>query len=188
MFNQPGKLTAIAIRLHDPALFRDATQRLQQIPGAQVVTIAEMMGVFLNLVGSANTLMLSIGVVALTVGLLSVLNTLLAAVVERTGELSMMRAVGASRAQIATLIVGEALLLGVIGSSLGVVLALAIGSGLEGIIKSFLPLAPTQSLMSPTPDIVLRSVAVGAVAAVIAGLYPGWRASLLQPAGALKGE
>jgi putative ABC transport system permease protein len=188
MFNEPGKLTAIAIRLHDPVLLREASKRLQQIPGAQVVTIAEMMGVFLSLVGSANTLMRSIGVVALAVGLLSVLNTLLAAVVERAGELAVMRALGASRRQILVLIVGEATLLGLVGSTLGVILALAIGSGVENVIKGFLPLAPTQSLMSPTPNIILRSLGLGALAAFLAGLYPGWRASLQQPAGALKGE
>ncbi len=65
MFNQPGRLTAIAIRLHDPALVREASERLQKIPGAQVVTLAEMMGTFLNLVGAVRTLLFSLAIVAL---------------------------------------------------------------------------------------------------------------------------
>lgn len=104
MFNQPGRLTAIAIRLHDPALLREASGRLQTIPGAQVVTLTEMMGTFLNLVGAVRTLLLSIAFVALAVSVLSVFNTLLAAVVESTNELCIMRAIGASRRQIVRLI------------------------------------------------------------------------------------
>jgi hypothetical protein len=50
MFQQPERLTAIAIRLRDPALLQAAAQRLQRIPGAQVVTLTEMMGTFLSLV------------------------------------------------------------------------------------------------------------------------------------------
>ena len=96
MFNQTNRLTAIAIRLRDPALLREASERLQHIPGAQVVTLTEMMGTFLNLVGAVRTLLFSIALVAMTVSVLGVFNTLLAAVVERTNELSVMRAIGAS--------------------------------------------------------------------------------------------
>src|SRR2546427_3768586 len=78
MFGQTKRLTAIAIRLRDPALLRQASERLQRVPGAQVVTPTEMMGTFLNLVGAVRTLLFSIGLVAVTVGVLGVFNTLLA--------------------------------------------------------------------------------------------------------------
>ena len=112
---------AIAIRLRDPELLREASERLQRIPGAQVVTLTEMMGTFLNLVGAVRTLLFSIALVAMTVSVLGVFNTLLAAVVERTNELSVMRAIGASRSQIIALITTEALLLTGAGSLAGIV-------------------------------------------------------------------
>src|SRR5258708_7017413 len=116
MFQQTHRLTAVAIRLRDPAQLREASKRLQQIPGAQVVTLTEMMGTFLNLVGAVRTLLFSIALVAVTVSVLSVFNTLLAAVVERSSELSVMRAIGASRLQVLGLITTEALLLTGAGS------------------------------------------------------------------------
>jgi putative ABC transport system permease protein len=188
MFHQPGRLTAIAIRLRDPSLLHEASERLQRIPGAQVVTLTEMMGTFLNLVGVVRSLLSSIALVAITVSVLGVFNTLLAAVVERTNELAVMRAIGASRGQIIGLITTEALLLTGMGSVAGILLALAAGHGIENLVKPFVPLAPAGPLLSPTAPILFQSVLVGAVVGVIAGLYPAWRASRLQPAEALKAE
>ena len=188
MFNQPGRLTAIAIRLHDPALVREASERLQKIPGAQVVTLTEMMGTFLNLVGAVRTLLFSIALVALAIGVLSVFNTLLAAVVERTNELCIMRAIGASRWQILQMITTEALLLTSAGSIGGILLAITVGRGVENLAKQFVPLASNAPLFSMSATIVLQSLVVGVLVGVTAGLYPSWKASRLQPAEALKGE
>jgi putative ABC transport system permease protein len=161
---------------------------LQEIPGAQVVTLTEMMGAFLNLVGAVRTLLLSIAFVAVAVSVLSVFNTLLAAVVERTNELSVMRAIGASRLQIVGLIVTEALLLTVAGSMAGVLFALGVGSSIEAVVKNFVPIAPAESLLSPTALILAQSVLLGAAVGILGGLYPAWRASQMQPAEALKAE
>ena len=188
MFNQPGRLTAIAIRLRDPALLRAASERLQLIPGAQVVTLTEMMGTFLNLVGVVRTLLFSLSLVAIAVSVLGVFNTLLAAVVERTDELAILRAIGASRWQIIGLITTEALLLTGAGSVGGIVLALLVGRGVEDLAKRFVPLAPTEALLSLTGSILVECVAVGVVVGLVAVLHPAWRASRLQPAQALKGE
>jgi putative ABC transport system permease protein len=186
MFSQTNRLTAVAIRLRDPALLREASERLQRVSGAQVVTPIEMMGTFLNLVGAVRTLLFSIAFVAVTVGVLGVFNTLLAAVVERTNELSVMRAIGASRLQIVGLITTEALLLSGTGSAAGIVLAMVVGHGIENVVKPFVPLAPTGPLLSLTVSTLMQCVGLGAVAGVVAGLYPAWRASRLPPAEASK--
>jgi len=188
MFNQTNRLTAIAIRLRDPALLREASERLQHIPGAQVVTLTEMMGTFLNLVGAVRTLLFSIALVAMTVSVLGVFNTLLAAVVERTNELSVMRAIGASRSQIIGLITTEALLLTSVGSLVGIVFALIAGRGIENVVKQFVPLAPAEPLLSMNATTLLQCVGTGVIAGVLAGLYPAWRASRFHPAEALKAE
>jgi len=188
MFKQPGRLTAIAIRLRDPALLRAATERLQQIPGAQVVTLTEMMGTFLSLIGAVRTLLMSIALLALAISVLSVFNTLLAAVVERTNELSVMRAIGASRTQIVRLIATEALVLAGAGSIVGILMAVGIGHGIENLVKEFVPMAPKNPLLSPTLAIGLQSLLIGTAIGVLGAIYPAWRASRLQPAAALKAE
>jgi putative ABC transport system permease protein len=188
MFNQQGRLTAIAIQLNDPARVGAVSERLQKIPGAQVVTVTEMMGTFLNLVGAVRTLLFSIALVALAIGVLSVFNTLLAAVVQRTNELCIMRAIGASRVQILGMITTEAFLLTGAGSLGGILIALIAGRAVEKLVKQFIPLAPDEPLFSMSVRIIFQAVVVGVLAGATAGLFPAWKASRLQPAEALKGE
>ena len=84
------------------------------------------------------------------------------------------------------IILATALLLSAAGCVAGIFLSLAVGGGLEAMVKHFVPLAPAESFMSPTGPIVLECAALGAVVAVLGGLYPAWRASQSQPAEALK--
>jgi putative ABC transport system permease protein len=186
MFQQPGRVTCVAIRLRDPAALGVVATRLQGVPGAQVVTMTEMMGTFLNLLGSVRTLALSIGVVALTVSFLTVLNTLLAAVVERTSELSIMRALGASRRQVFCLLAAESILLSVAGCGLGLVLAGVGGGLLEKAARAFVPLAPQGALLNWEPTMAFECLIWGIALGLVASLYPAWRASQVQPSYALK--
>jgi putative ABC transport system permease protein len=186
MFHQPDRLTAVAIRLKDPGLVTGAIERLQQTPGAQVVTLAEMLGTFLNLVGAVRTLVMAVAVLAVTISVLTVFNTMLASVLERTGELAILRAVGASQAQVFLLLALEAILLTVVGSLLGLLVALAAGHGVETLVRHFVTLAPEGSLLSLSPAVISQCVLVGLAAGLLAGLYPAWQASRLSPARALR--
>ncbi|HMJ92349.1 MAG TPA: ABC transporter permease [Candidatus Acidoferrum sp.] len=188
MFSQTGRLTAVAIRLKDPALVRETGQRLQRIPGAQVVTMAEMMGTFVNLLGAVRTLVLAVAFIAIAVSALSVFNTLLAAVIERTNELAVMRAIGASRTQVCLLLLGESLLLTLIGATLGVALAFLGGPHIEALAKSWIPFAPGGSLLTISSGALLRCSLLAICVGVFAAIYPAWRAARLQPALATKPE
>lgn len=185
MFGQTDRITAVAIRLKDPAFVTEATTRLQDTPGAQVVTMAEMMGTFLNLVGSVRTLVLAIAILAVTISALSVFNTMLSAVLERTGELGILRAVGASRGQVFRLLTAESLVLTVLGTTAGLLLTVLIGRWVEQAVKRFVPLAPAESLLTLTPHVTLQCFTVGVGVGVVAGLYPAWQASRLSPVKAL---
>lgn len=186
MFAQDGRLTAIAIRLKDPALVREAVPRLQKIPGAQVVTMTEMMGTFLNLLGTVRTLVLAVTAIAMAVSALTIFNTLLASVLERTNELAVMRAIGASRAQIFALLVGESLLLTLVGTVAGVALAFVVGPHLESLTRTWIPFAPSGALLQPSAGTLLQCSLLVLCVGIVAALYPAWRASHLQPALATK--
>ena len=186
MFHQKDRLTAIAIRLKDPGLVTGAIDRLQQTPGAQVVTLAEMLGTFLNLVGAVRTLVMAVAALAVTISVLTVFNTMLSSVLERTGELAILRAVGASRWQVFRLLALEALLLTMAGSGMGLLFALAAGHSIEALARHFVTLAPDGSLLSLSSVVIGQCLLVGLGAGVVAGLYPAWQASRLQPARALR--
>lgn len=188
LFGQDDRLTAVAIRLKDPSELRSAVQRLQLIPGAQVVTMTEMMGTFLRLLGTVRTLLMALAIVACAVGILGVLNTLLAAVVERTAELCLLRAVGASRTQMVFLVASEALLLAAAGTAVGVALARIGGQAIESLVKPFLPLAPAGTLLQLGPDRMTQCALAAILGALVAAAYPAWCAARLPPAIAAKSE
>jgi len=186
MFHQENRLTAVAIRLKDPALLGAAADRLQQTPGAQIVTMGEMMGTFLNLVESVRTLLLAIAAIAITIGGLTVFNTMLASVVERTAELGILRAVGASRWNLFRLLSIESALMASIGALLGLVLAALVGPALESGVRRFTTLAPDGRLMTLTPAVAIECAAIGLSVGLIAGLYPAIRAGRMRPVEAMR--
>lgn len=186
MFSQPGRLTGIALRLTDPAQLGAASKRLQEIPGAQVVTLTEMIGTFLNLMGAARALMLGMALVAVAIGALSVFNTLLASTLQRTPELGVLRALGVSRPAVFGLIALESLLLTLAGTLLGFVLARLLGPTIEHLVRPFLPLSPSTPLPSLTPTTVAQCLALMLGVGVLAGAFPAWRACRVQPAEALR--
>lgn len=186
MFHQPGRLTAVAIRLRDPGLVGQASARLQQVPGAQVVTLTEMMGTFLNLVGAVRTLITSIALVALGISALSIFNTLLASVLERTAEIGVLRAIGASRSQVFALLGIEALLLTTAGCGLGILLAQIGGVWIEQAARRIMPLAPDSALLTLTWSTLIQCSAIGIGVGLVAGIYPAIKASQLSPTQALR--
>jgi putative ABC transport system permease protein len=122
-------------------------------------------------------------VIALLLGSLGVLNTMMMAVFERTGEIGLLRALGWRRKRVLILILGEALTLGVVGSVLGLLLGLA---GVQAI-----QLSPTASVFI-SPELPLRAVVAGSllgvVLSVLGGFYPALRAAALNPTEALRHE
>lgn len=188
MFGQPGRLTAIAVRLRDPSLLPEASRRLQMIPGGQVVTLTEMMGTFLNLVGAVRTLLLALAAVAGVAGLLGVFNTMLEAVVERTPEIGLLRALGASRTQVFQLVSLEALLLAVAGAAAALLLSLVLGGAIEAAVRRLTPFPPEQTLLILSPHLVVPWFGGAVIAVLLASLYPAWRAGRVAPAPAMRSE
>jgi putative ABC transport system permease protein len=188
MFGKPGQLTAVAIRLKDPSRISAVARRLSHIRGAEVVTVSELMGAMLNLVGAARFLLLCIVAIAVTIAALGVLNTMSAAVLERTAEIGVLRAVGASRVDVFGAVWTEGALLALIGGAAGIVLALIAGHAIEAMVRRLMPLAPEGSVLAPGPALALGCLLfVGAVGA-LAGIYPALRAASLSPTAAIRAE
>lgn len=175
-------VTAVAIRLRDPSLSTEASARLQEIPGAQVVTMTEMMGTFVNLVSTVRTLLSAISLLAIATGLLGVMNTMATSVAERTPELCLFRAIGALPRQLFALVAMESVAVCTLGAVLGLTLAVFGAPWLTAWVQDWVPMAPEGLSPRPSAMLCLRDLGIAAVAGLLVSIWPAWRASRLPPA------
>jgi putative ABC transport system permease protein len=134
----------------------------------------------LQILGAVN---LGISILAVFIGGIAVMNTMVMAVFERTREIGILRAVGWRTRRILEMILGEALLLCII--------AAVFGSALAVLLTRFIVLLPTiRAFISPeyTPDVFIRGILVGVGVAVLGAIYPAYRAARFSPAEAIRYE
>jgi putative ABC transport system permease protein len=133
----------------------------------------------------ANTELISkavllIVVLALIIGVLAVANTMLAAVLERRRELVLLSTIGWSPSQLATLVLGEAIAVSIIGTAAGLVLGTIASSALPAALG-------LQSFISPqlTAWVLGRASLIGVTIGVLGAVYPVWRVTRISSAAAL---
>ncbi len=121
------------------------------------------------------------GIFAVLVGGLGMMNSTLMSVFERTREIGVLRAIGWRRRRVIVMILGESLIVALLGGVVGV----GVGYGLTEAIK----LSPAVSSMlsgAYTIDIFVRALGLSIGLGILSGLYPAWRASKLLPAEAMR--
>ena len=191
MFGKPGQITVVQIRFKDPTMSGPITEQLDKIPGSELVTMSELLGTMQNLMGSAKTLVFSIILIAITISALGVLNTVLMSVFERTREIGVMRATGAARGNIFTLIWTETLVMVGLGGVLGLGLALIGSRAMESMIRAAMlkmdmSIPIKGSLISLDPKVFVICLLFVFGIGVVAGLYPAFKASRARPIEALR--
>lgn len=112
---------------------------------------------------------------SILIAVLGIVNTLLLSVAERTRELGLLRAIGALRSQVRRMVIVEALLLGVFGAVVGVILGVVFGILMQRTMIS----EGLKSLEIPWPTLIIFLLA-GAVAGVLASIWPAFTASRLD--------
>jgi putative ABC transport system permease protein len=132
---------------------------------------------------SLQVLVVSIALIALVVGGIGIMNIMLVSVTERTREIGIRKAVGAKRSDILLQFLIEAIVVTLIGGLLGV----AAGWGATEIAGRY-DIGGSDNEYAVTAQWVLLGIGVAAVTGIIAGVYPAWRASRLDPIEALRHE
>lgn len=123
-------------------------------------------------------------VIALFVGAFLTYNAFSMTVVERTREIGMLRTIGMTQAQLLRQILGEALVLGILGATLGVALGIVLAQGLVRLME-LLVNQPVTTSRVPLDGLIL-GLGVGLGVTVVAALIPAWQASRISPLEALR--
>lgn len=180
-----GKINVVDVRAQ-PGMTEEQLQVLcaeinKVAPEVRAVSVAQH---FNNSQGYKMIRAMSWGtsLLAVLVGVLGVMNTMLMTVFERKQEICVLLALGWKRSRIVRMVLWESALLGFAGGIGGVLLGIL---GVEAMQN-----APAiKGLLEPdlSPSLLLKAVAIAVVVGVLSGLYPAWRSSRLNPAAALNG-
>ncbi|MFM8304422.1 MAG: ABC transporter permease [Actinomycetota bacterium] len=131
-----------------------------------------------------------IGAIALLVAAIGVINTMVMATLERTREIGIMRAIGATKKTIRRLFTVEAGVLGFMGGVVGVILSFGVAVLLNSILNQQLADSgiTDRNIVSVPPTIAVAVIAVTTLIGMLAGRLPARRAANLDPVEALRYE
>jgi putative ABC transport system permease protein len=145
-----------------------------------IVSQAEMLDVLDRVLGIVSVAVGGIGAISLLVGAIGILTMMWISVHERTAEIGLAKAIGATRGQILALYLTEASLLSLGGGALGV----ASGLGAAGALRWSLPGLPLRT----PPAFVLAALGTSLAVGLLSGVLPARRAAALDPIEALHAE
>jgi putative ABC transport system permease protein len=186
LFDKQGRYTEILVGGPDSV----RAQLSESLPGSvQVQTAAAndrfSLDSLKTFVKFLKTLLLVFGGIAVVVGAFTIYNTLSITVAQRSRELALLRALGATRRQVLRSVVVEAFAVGTVASAIGVVAGLGLAKLLSGVFASAgIDLPSTGTVFGARTIIV--SLVVGIVVTVLAGLGPALRATRVSPVTAMR--
>jgi putative ABC transport system permease protein len=158
-------------------------ENLEAVPAEKIAEESKEM--FGNFMGFFSTALLIFALIALFVGAFIIFNTFGIIVAQRTREFALLRAIGATPAQITWSVLVEALVVGLVASILGLVAGVAIAAGLKALLGAFgfdLPAATLRFL----PRTVYVSLGLGLIVTTVAALGPARKAAKVPPLAAMR--
>lgn len=191
LLGTPGQVDSIDLVVADGASTDAVIGRLnaelpagvQAVDGAQVTR--ERQSGAQSRLRFFTAFLLLFAALSLVVGAFLIANTFAITVSQRTRELALLRALGAQRAQIVRLVLGESFVVGTVASALGIGAGIAIAVGLRAALRAAgleLPSGPTRVTIST----VIIGALIGVVTTMLAAIAPSWRAGRVAPLAALR--
>jgi putative ABC transport system permease protein len=190
--SKPGDVDSINVVADDGVSRDELVQRIQQelpsgteaITGAQITkenqdSIQEGLSMFFNF------LLRPFAVIAILVSVFSIYNTFSIIVTQRTREMALLRALGASRRQVLTSVVLEALLVGIVASVVGLFVGLGVAILLKGLLAGFGFDAPAGGLVLKASTVQWAFI-VGIGVSVLTSIIPALKASRVPPLAAMR--
>lgn len=191
LFSSPGKVDSISARAAPGVSQTELVQRISAIlpPGIEVLTGAaitkEQQDSFQARISAFTTFFSAFGYIAVLVGAFVIYNTFSIIIAQRTREIALLRAVGASRRQVLGSVMVEAVAVGVAASVVGVIAGIGVGALLRAFFGAVGFSFPSGGLVL-RPATVITGFVVGTGVTLFAALAPALRASRVAPLAALR--
>lgn len=185
-----GKYDSLLVVAQSSELVDVVEEEIKELYGTTigVSSLKQQLEFRQGFIGGFNSFILSIGVIALIVGAVGIITTLYTSVTERIKEIGTMKAIGTQNSSILSIFLFEALLIGILGATIGVALGIGAGFGITYLLFSNLPFGGSGI----TPIFTIEDVTfvwfLSVGLSVLAGILPAWKASRLSPLIALRRE
>src|SRR5262245_5548452 len=187
MFNQTG-LFRIMVEASSPEAVPEAVEEVRSVLTVRhdddedftLITQDAMLKTFSSVIDALTAGLAGIAAISLAVAGIGIMNVMLVSVSERTGEVGLLKALGAKRRQILDVFLVEALMLSSGGALIGIAVGVAV-IFIGAAIWTFIPL-------KPSPGWIALVLGLALVAGVSFGLMPARRAASLPAADALRGK
>ncbi len=184
-FYDRGDTVSIILAVPDPnADPEDLTKRIElNVEKVKALSPSELRKQIEQSLIVFSLITISAAVLAAIIGGLSVMNTMLMSVSERTKEFGLMKALGAETRDILFMTMGEAALMGILGGIFGIIG----GGALVYYLNDYLASRGT-TLFTITPRLIAIAIVFATLLGVISGMYPAYRAAKMSPMEALRYE
>ncbi len=183
MDENEGKVHFIYVKINNGADLNAAAKEVEKAYPGELTTIASLED-FQRANGGLNmveTASMAISLLAIVIGGIGIINTMIMSVFERTREIGVLKAVGWKGRRILGMILGESIVLTFLAGIVGIILGIV---GIEAIVR----FTDTAMVLTFTPSLALKALGIAVIVGIIGGIYPAYRASKLPPTEALRYE
>ncbi|HEY7623788.1 MAG TPA: ABC transporter permease [Candidatus Limnocylindria bacterium] len=179
--------SGLAVEADDSTNVSDIVQAVQEL-GFSSFSLKQVIEQIDQGFGVFKGILAGIGGVALLVAAIGIANTMVMSVLERTREIGIMKAVGASPADVRALFLAEAAYVGVFGGLVGLGLGLAGGRVIDRVIRELNPRTSPAPIFVVGPELAVGALALALAVALLAGFLPARRAMRMSALRALRYE
>lgn len=194
LFGGENKLSMALVKAAEGAEVSKVAKQVEMMLSQQgtpvsTITTEEISEKVSGVLGTLSMTLTAIAGISLLVGAVGVMNTMYTAVLERTREIGIMKAVGAKDRHVLTMFLIESGLMGIMGGVIGVLFGVGVSLAASRLMSGgMLPMGGGSFSASISPELIIVALAFSFVLGAISGTMPARRAAKLQPVEALRYE